>query len=71
MSDVRESIRKLWGLPLLPEPHDYSYLAFIQFRDIERCPYISGEPDYNSWLEKDDERLKAIARDRGWKESDE
>lgn len=39
---------------------------FTYFRDIERCPYIPNDPEYDDWNRKDDERLQKIskARDR-------
>lgn len=32
------------------------------YKDIERCPYISSDPEYANWIAKDDKRLAEIDR---------
>jgi hypothetical protein len=36
----------------------------LTFNDIERCPYVPGEPGYVDWIKKDDERLERIQKSR-------
>jgi len=29
-------------------------------KDIERCPYVPSQPEYDEWCRKDDERTKKL-----------
>jgi len=37
---------------------------YILIRDIERCPYVPNDYEYVNWNEKNDKRLKEIAKAR-------
>jgi hypothetical protein len=36
----------------------------IFIRDIERCPYVPKDPEYEEWSRKNDERLNALREAR-------
>ncbi len=37
---------------------------FLFIKDIERCPYLPFEPEYDEWNRKDEERQRAIVEYR-------
>ena len=36
----------------------------IFIRDIERCPYVPKDPEYDEWSKKDKARLDKLVEDR-------
>lgn len=41
---------------------------YITWGDIRRCPFKIGTSEYEKWSEEDYNRLREIAKSRGWKE---
>lgn len=46
---------------------DKSYYNFILIKDIERCPYVPKDLEYEEWNKRNEQRLRQIAIARGWK----
>lgn len=39
-------------------------MNFILIKDIERCPYVPSDPEYDEWCRKDRERMDKLQRER-------
>ena len=66
--DWSNRIRAAFGLsPIVELEDDISWVNLILIKDLERCPYVPKDLEYEEWNRSNDLRLKQIAISRGWK----
>lgn len=67
MSDLDSAIKKFLtkdGKPIFTSVLTEEEWNEVRYMDLERCPYLPKDPEYNDWTEKYYLRLKARVRER-------